>query len=80
MVWEGKRSYRNDLVTSVAGLKTVAQPVYSAELNSAENVFEEIRRRVEGRVYVGLQEKMAAVEECLNRPESDPDGVKSLVS
>ena len=35
---------------------------------------------MEGRVYGSLEEKMAAVDECLSRLESDPERVKSLVS
>ena len=61
-------------------MKTIVQPPYSPELNPAERVFEEVRRWVEGRVYESLEEKTAAVDECLSRLESDPERVKSLVS
>ena len=61
------------------GVKTIVQPAYSPELNPAERVFEEVRRWVEGRVYGSVEEKMAAVDECLSRLESDPERVKSLV-
>ena len=80
LVWDGARSDRSELVGSVAGVKTVVQPSYSPELNPAERVFEEARRWVEGRVYGSVEEKMAAVDECLSRLESDPERVKSLVS
>ena len=42
--------------------------------------FEEVRRWMEGRVYGSIEEKMAAVDKCLSRLESDPERVKSLVS
>ena len=80
LVWDGARSHRSELVRSVAGVKTVVQPAYSPELNPAERVFEEVRRWVEGRVYGSLEEKTAAVDECLSGLESDPERVKSLVS
>ena len=53
---------------------------YSPELNPAERVVEEGTQGVEGRVYESLEEKMAAVDECLSRLESDPERMKSLVS
>ena len=80
LVWDGARSHRSELVRSVVGAKTIVQPAYSPELNPAERVFEEVRRWVEGRVYGSLEEKTAAVNECLSRLESDPERVKSLVS
>ena len=61
-------------------MKTIVQPAYSPELNPAERVFEEVRRWVEDRVYGSIKEKMAAVDKCLSRLESDPERVKSLVS
>ena len=80
LVWDGAGSHRSELVRSVEGARTILQPAYSPELNPAERVFEEARRWVEGRVYGSLEEKMAAVNECLSRLESDPERVKSLVS
>ena len=80
LVWDGAGSHRSELVRSVVGVKTIVQPAYSPELNPAERVFEEVRRWVEGRVYGSVEEKMAAVDKCLSRLESDPERVKSLVS
>ena len=74
-VWDGAQSHRSELVRSTVGVKAVAQPAYSPELNPAEWVFEEVRR-----VYGCVEEKTAAVDECLSRLESDPEPVKSLVS
>ena len=80
LVWDGAGSHRSELVRSVEGVKTILQPAYSPELNPAERVFEEVRGWVEGTVYGSVEEKMAAVNECLSRLESDPERVKSLVS
>ena len=73
LVWDGAGSRRSELVRSVVGVKTIVQPAYSPELNSAERVFAEVRRWVEGRVYGSLEEKMAAVDECLIPFHSDHD-------
>ena len=78
LVWDGARSHRSELVRNVVEVKTVVQPAYSPKLNPAERVFEEVRRWVEGRVYESLEEKTAAVDECLSCLESDPERVKSL--
>ena len=80
LVWDGARSHRSELVRMIEEVKTVVQPPYSPELNPAERVFEEVRRRVEGRVYESVEEKMKAVNECLSYLEADPERVKSLAS
>src|SRR5215467_9218911 len=50
LVWDGAGAHRGKQLASVA-TKRVFLPPYSPELNPVERVFEEIRRRVEGRVY-----------------------------
>ncbi len=77
IVWDGAPSHRGkglrDLPT-----RRVLLPPYSPELNPAERVFEEIRRRVEGRVYESLQAKQAEVEAFLQELAADPEGVRRL--
>jgi hypothetical protein len=41
-------------------------------------VFEEIRRKVEGKVYGHIENKKAAVERELRQLAADPEKVKSL--
>ena len=77
VVWDGARGHRSDSVKDV-GLRLVALPPYSPELNPAERVFEEVRRWVEGRVYENVEEKMMAVSEFLQWLESEPERVRSL--
>lgn len=60
------------------GLPTMAQPPYSPELNPTERVFEEVRRRVEGRIYRSIEHKMEAVNAYLRKLESEPARVRSL--
>lgn len=61
------------------GLKLIEQPAYSPELNPAERVFEELRRAIEGRLYLSLDEKVQAVEAELERFDADPDRVRRLI-
>ena len=53
-------------------------PPYSPELNPAERVFEEVRRRTEGRVYEDLAAKREVVEGYLKQLDADPQRVKGL--
>ncbi len=50
------------------------------ELNPVERVLEELRRAVEGQVYAGLEEKVAAVDAELAKLDAEPDRVRSLTS
>ncbi|WP_461833241.1 hypothetical protein, partial [Desulfothermus sp.] len=51
---------------------------YSPELNPAERVFEEVRRRVEGKIYPDLEAKKRAVEKVLKKLATYPDKVQKL--
>ena len=77
LVWDGAPSHADADVRAV-GLPLVALPPYSPELNPAERLFEEVRRRVEGRVYATLGDKTDAVEAFLRELDADPARVRSL--
>jgi hypothetical protein len=77
LVWDGATSHRDTRLEAL-GLPRIALPPYSPELNPAERVFEEIRRRIEGKVYPTLAAKVAAVEEFLAEWDADPARVRSL--
>ena len=77
IVWDRARSHKAAEVRQV-GLTLIQQPPYSPELNPAERVFEEVRRRVEGRVYATIDEKVQAVEEVLRDLAADPERVRRL--
>jgi hypothetical protein len=77
LVWDGAPSHADAEVRGV-GLPLVALPPYSPELNPAERLFEEIRRRVEGRVYATLDAKAAEVEAFLRELDADPARVRQL--
>ena len=50
----------------------------SPELNPAERVLEEIRRRVEGRTHATVADKPAVAEAYLRALAAHPDGVTQL--
>ena len=77
LVWDGAPS-RADADVRAAGLPLVALPPYSPELNPAERLFEEVRRRAEGRVYATLDDKVAAVQAFLLELDADPARVRRL--
>lgn len=77
LVWDGAPSHADAAVRAV-GLPLVALPPYSPELNPAERLFEEVRRRVEGTVYPTLADKVDAVEAFLRELDADPARVRQL--
>ncbi len=77
LVWDNAPGHR-DADISALDLALVGLPPYSPELNPAERLFEEIRRRVEGRVYATLDAKAAEVEAFLRELDADPARVRQL--
>ena len=77
VVWDGAPAHRARVMRQLP-TKRVQLPPYSPELNPAERVFEEVRRRVEGRVYGDLAAKREVVERYLRELAADPEQVKSL--
>ena len=77
LVWDGAPSHADAVVRATA-LPLVALPPYSPELNPAERLFEEVRRRVEGEVYATLADKVDAVEAFLRELDADPARVRRL--
>ncbi len=74
-MWDGAPSHADAAVRSV-GLPLVALPPYSPELTPAERLFDEVRRRVEGRVYATLDDKAAKVQAFLEELDADPARVR----
>ena len=77
LVWDNAPSHRDGDITDL-DLAFVGLPPYSPELNPAERLFEEIRRRVEGRVYATLDDKAAEVQAFLEELDADPPRVRRL--
>jgi hypothetical protein len=77
LIWDKAPSHR---AKSLRGLpiKRVFLPSYSPELNPAERIFEEVRRRVEGRAYESIGAKQAEVESYLRELGADRERVKRL--
>jgi hypothetical protein len=79
VVWDKAPSHRANSLQELPTSR-VFLPSYSPELNPAERVFEEIRRRVEGKVYESLDAKKREAEGYLKELRADPERVKSLCS
>lgn len=77
LVWDRARSHNASEVRGV-GLILIQQPPYAPEVNPAELVFEGLRRKVEGRVYATIEEKVAAVDRALRELAADSEQVKRL--
>jgi hypothetical protein len=77
LVWDNAPSHRDAGITDL-DLAFVGVPPYSPELNPAERLFEEIRRRFEGRVYATLDAKAAEVQAFLEELDADPPRVRRL--
>lgn len=77
VVWDGAGAHRAKLLADLPTTR-VRLPAYSPELNPAERVFEEIRRRTEGRVYDTVADKRAVAQAYLASLAADPDRIRRL--
>ena len=77
VVWDGHGAHTARLLADLP-IARVRLPPYSPELNPAERLFEEIRRRVEGRVYATLDDEVAEVQAFLEELDADPPRVRRL--
>ncbi len=77
LIWDKAPSHRAKSLRELS-TKRVFLPSYSPELNPAERIFEEVRRRVEGRVYDSIEAKQAEVESYLRQLDADRERVKRL--
>ncbi len=77
VVWDGAGARRARLLADLPTAR-IRRPAYSPELNPAERIFEEIRRRVEGRTYATIADKRAGAEAYLRELAADPARVRQL--
>jgi transposase len=77
VVWDGHGAHRAKLLADLP-TRRVGLPPYSPELNPAERVFQELRRRLEGRTYPTVADKQAAADAYLVQLAADPDRVRRL--
>jgi len=77
LVWDNAPGHTGGVVGE-AGLPLVFLPPCSPELNPAERVFEEVRRRVEGSLYDTIEAKVAVVESFLSELAADAERVRQL--
>jgi transposase len=77
VVWDGAPSHRSQVVQDL-GFSLVQQPAYAPELNPVEQLIEELRRVVEGKLYDTVDAKVAAIEVELQKWDVDADRVRRL--
>lgn len=77
VIWDGAGAHRAKLLADLPTAR-VRLPAYSPELHPAERVFEEVRRRTEGRVYAAVADKQAVAQAYLASLAADPDRVRRL--
>ncbi len=77
VVWDRAPSHRAKILSELPTAR-VFLPSYSPELNPAERIFEEVRRRVEGKVYEELEAKRRETESYLQELRAAPERVRSL--
>jgi len=77
ILWDGAGAHRGKTLREVPTQRLFLPPA-SPQLNPAERVFEEIRRRVEGRVYPDVAAKQAVVDAYLHDLAADPARVQRL--
>jgi hypothetical protein len=77
VVWDGHGAHTARLLADLP-VARIRLPPYSPELNPAERVFQELRRRIEGRTYATIADKRALADAYLAALAADPDRVKHL--
>ena len=77
VIWDGAGAHRGKQLAELPTVR-IYLPPYSPELNPVERILEELRRRVEGRVYADLDAKQVVVEGYLQELAADPARVQRL--
>jgi hypothetical protein len=77
VIWDGHGAHTAKLLADLA-VARVRLPPYSPELNPAERVFQELRRRVEGQTYPTIADKQAVADAYLRDLAADPDRLRRL--
>ena len=77
VIWDGAGAHRARLLADLPTAR-VRLPSYSPELNPVERVFQEVRRRTEGRVYDAVADTQAVAQAYLAQLAADPARVRPL--
>jgi hypothetical protein len=77
VVWDGHGAHRARVLADLP-TQRVRLPPDSPECNPAERVFQELRRRLEGRAYASLADKQAVAEAYLRELAADPARIRQL--
>jgi transposase len=77
VVWDGHGAHTARLLADLP-VARVRLPPYSPELNPAERIFQELRRRLEGRTYATVADKQAVADAYLSALAAAPHRVRQL--
>jgi hypothetical protein len=77
-IWDGSGTHRARVIRAT-GPAHIRLPAYAPELSPAERLFEEIRGRLPGRLYVTIDAKAEAVEQFLAELRADATRHSRLV-
>ena len=77
VIGDGAAVHRARLLAALPTARA-RRPPYSPELNPAQRVFQDLRRRTEGRVYDAVADKQAVAKAYLAELAADPARVRRL--
>ena len=78
VIWDGASAHRGKAMGEI-GFGRIFLPPYSPELNPCERVFEWLRAKIEGEVYISLQHKRYALDQYLRRLNADKLSLRQLI-
>lgn len=78
VIWDGASAHRGKAMGEV-GFERIFLLPYSPELNPCERVFEWLRAKIEGEVYISLQHKRCVIEQHLRRLSRDKSSLQQLM-
>jgi hypothetical protein len=78
VIWDGASAHRGKAMGEV-GFERIFLLPYSPELNPCERVFEWLRAKIEGEVYISLQHKHCVIEQHLRQLSRDKTSLQQLM-
>jgi len=78
VIWDGASAHRGKAMGAL-GFERISLPPYSPELNPCERVFEWLRGKIEGEVYVSLKHKQDEINRLLRQLNGDKTRLRRLI-
>jgi transposase len=79
VIWDGASAHRGKAMGEI-GFERIFLLPYSPELNPCERIFEWLRGKIEGEVYLTIEHKRHTIEHFLRRLSHNTDDLKSLIA